>query len=91
MPERRHIDLARRQVGQRLDHALQRQAVGQARVAVVQGQVGDPPLAVADLGGHGVEAAGQAADLVLRSRSRPGRPRRAAGGGRPRPGPRSAG
>ena len=62
--ERRHIDLAAVGPGEGLHHPLERQAVGQAGVAVVQGEMGDPPLTVADRGRHGVEAAGQAADLV---------------------------
>ncbi len=47
------------------DHLLQRAAVGQVGFLVVHGQVGDLGLAGADLAGHGVEAGGQPADLVL--------------------------
>ena len=39
-------------------------AVGQAGQAVVEGELGDPPLALGDAGGHAVEALRQPADLV---------------------------
>src|SRR6187455_3802066 len=39
-------------------------AVRQAGQAVVEGELGDPPLALGDTRGHAVEAAGKPADLV---------------------------
>ena len=50
---------------QRGDMTIQPLAVRQAAVRIVQGEVDDPPLALADLGRHGVEALGQARDLVV--------------------------
>ena len=43
-------------------------AVGQAGQAVVEGELGDPPLALGDAGRHPVEALRQPADLVAWSR-----------------------
>ena len=66
-PQRQHRQLVTpsdRHRRHRLHRAVQGQAVGQIGFGVVHGQMGDAPLALADLRGHGVEAFRQPSELV---------------------------